>query len=250
MSETPIDRLFESPHRAQQPFSFDEDVAQVFDNMLSRSVPLYDILQAMITELAYRYVQPNTSVYDLGCSTGTTLFHLAQYITDPSVRWIGIDSSKPMLEKARNKAKQHCPDIAFDWRCHDLNTPLSLSSSSVVFLTLCLQFIHPDHRDSLIKTIYDGLCPGGAMILVEKTCLDDNALDTQFQSLYHDFKKRQGYSQVEIDAKRDALKGVLIPSTSAQTQALLNNNGFDIVEPFFQWYNFSGFIAIKRIADD
>ena len=239
------DMLFREPVRALADFSFDERTARVFDDMVVRSVPFYAEIQRMVVELAGAFMQAGTRVYDLGCSTGTTLLELARAYRGAGVQFIGVDSSGPMLDRARAKlARAECLD-----RCvltlADLDD-LAVERASVVIMILTLQFIRPAHRELLVRRLHRGLASGGALILVEKVLGDDARLDRLFVERHHAFKKRRGYSELEIAQKREALENVLIPSRLAENLALLSRGGFSAVDVFFRWYNFAGILAVKR----
>src|SRR5215510_13371943 len=98
------DEVFKDKIKASD-FKFSSKVANVFDDMVTRSVPFYIEMQRMIGELAADHVQENTNVYDLGCSTGTTMIVLNETIP-PSISFVGIDDSKAMLDKCRHKLQE------------------------------------------------------------------------------------------------------------------------------------------------
>lgn len=237
------DKLFGEP-QSPRAFTFDRDTAAVFDDMVSRSVPLYDEMQRMCAEIASRFAVDGTRLYDLGCSTGTTLLNLDE-VVEPGVRFIGIDSSADMLENARRKltdagfAREH--DLVVD----DINDSLELDNASVCTMILTLQFIRPASRARVLSNVFRGLNPGGCLILVEKTVTDDSRLNELFIDCYHELKRRNGYSEMEIARKRDALEDVLIPCRLEENRDLLLNTGFRSVEVFFRWYNFCGLVALK-----
>lgn len=228
------DTLFQNP--TNRPFSFDADVTHVFDDMIERSVPFYNEIQNQIQELTHRFAQPHTTIYDLGCSTGTTLTKLKQ----DTLTLVGIDSSESMLEKAKKKY----PEATYI--LHDLNTPPPLQNASVIIMNLCLQFIRPENRPTLLNHIYKHLLPGGLFILIEKVTPDNIENSVLFETLYHAFKKRNSYSDNEIQHKKKALENVLIPLTPEQNKALLKQSGFTRVDTFFQWYSFIGLLALKE----
>lgn len=238
----PPDRLFESPSNGD--FRFDDKTAAVFDDMISRSVPMYDEIQRMIAEIAADFARPQTHLFDLGCSTATTLIGLDQVI-DPAVRFVGVDSSKEMLDKARQKLAS-CPSGRdFDLVVADLHQTQVVENASVVVMNLTLQFIRPLYRERVIRNIYQGLNEQGCLILVEKLTLGDSLFNRLFIRYYYQYKKRQGYSESEIAHKREALENVLIPYRPEENQALVTSAGFRHVEEFFRWYNFAGLIAVK-----
>ena len=236
------DRLFQSP--ANGDFRFDRDTAAVFDDMISRSIPLYDEIQRMSGEIATDFARPQSNLFDLGCATGTSLVELDAVI-DPAVRFVGVDSSRDMLDKARQKLKL-CPSgREFDFVFADLHHTQVVENASVVVMNLTLQFIRPLYRERVIRNVYQGLNEQGCLILVEKLTLGDSLFNRLFIRYYYNLKKRQGYSESEIAHKREALENVLIPFRPEENHELLTAAGFRHVEEFFRWYNFSGLIAVK-----
>jgi len=237
------DKLFGEP-RAPQDFVFDQKTAAVFDDMVARSVPLYDEMQRMCGELASRFAVAGSNLYDLGCSTGTTLLALDGAV-DRGVRFVGIDSSGDMLEMARRKLAEAGFVRPHELVEADLGDSLELDNASVCTMILTLQFIRPPDRARLLADIFRGMNDGGCMILVEKTITADAHLNGIFIDAYYDLKRRNGYSQLEIAQKREALEKVLIPYRLEENRDLLLRTGFRCVESFFRWYNFGGLVALK-----
>jgi tRNA (cmo5U34)-methyltransferase len=238
------DNLFDSPSQNVTAFHFGEDIARVFDDMVSRSVPFYQELQQMTVELARTFAQSGTRLYDLGCSTGTSLIQLAQACRHLQLQLVGVDNSTAMLQRARQKlADAGCLD-----RCVLTHTDLEhlqVDNASVILMLLTLQFVRPARREALVRRLAEGLVNDGALILVEKTVSRHARLNHVFIERHHDFKKDQGYSALEIARKRDALENVLIPYRLDENIELLARNGFSEVEVFFRWYNFAGIVAVK-----
>ena len=229
-------------------FTFNEEVAQVFDDMLQRSVPFYGEIQRMLGEQAASFAQPETIVYDLGCATATTLVGLAKAITDGSIGLVGVDNSLPVLEKARDKIADAGLTERIELRQADLNAPFCLDKASVVICNLTLQFVRPLYRDTLIRLIYEGLADGGCLLLTEKVLGEESMINRMFTDFYYDFKRRNGYSEMEIAHKRERLENVLIPYKLEENLTLLRRNGFELVDTFFKWYNFAGILAVKHRA--
>lgn len=240
----PVDTIFAQPTERTGDFKFDSRTATVFDDMVNRSVPFYDEIQRMTTELAADFAVPGTNLYDLGCATGTTLLTL-EHVVDPGVRFVGIDNSQQMLDKARQKLDAQPTARERRLICIDLHEELSLENASVVILTLTLQFVRPLHRERVVKAICDGLNPQGALILVEKLTEGDTLFNRLFIKYYYDMKRRHGYSDLEISNKREALENVLIPYRLDENEQLLRASGFTRVQTWFRWYNFCGMIAVK-----
>ena len=242
-----VDHLFESGDPVAD-FRFDEKVAAVFDDMVARSVPLYQEVQRMVVDLAGTFARPGTKVVDLGCSTATTLCLLGQAIPDPTVRLIGVDSSEPMLEKAREKLARFGLADRVELVRRDLAGPLDLSGASVVLMNWTLQFVRPLHRDDLARRIHEGLVEKGCFLLSEKITASPSLLNRLYIDFYHRFKRRNGYSDPEIARKREALENVLVPYREEENVQLLRRAGFGVVDVFCRWYNFASFLAIKDSA--
>jgi tRNA (cmo5U34)-methyltransferase len=244
MSAGPKDRIFALPAERSSDFVFDSRTAEVFDDMLVRSVPFYVELQRMTGELVADFAQPSTNLYDLGCSTATTLAMLDPLV-DPGVRFVGVDSSPEMLDKARAKLGRLASGRSVELVCADLHDFGDISNASVVILTLTLQFVRPLHRERLVRLIADGTNPLGCLILIEKLTESDTLFNRLFIEYYYRMKRRNGYSDLEIAQKREALENVLIPYRPEENERLLLDAGYSRVQPFFRWYNFGGVIAVK-----
>lgn len=238
------DKLFNEKRDLIQNFDFGKETAAVFDDMLDRSVPFYGETQRMIAEICADFAVSGTNLYDLGCSTCTTFLRIEGRIPK-DVNYIGIDSSDEMLKKAEQKLKEHAFSGNYSLVCADINKAITISNASVVIMNLTLQFVRPLHREKLIQNIADGLNPGGCLILIEKVLSEDSTVNRLFMKYYYDMKKRNGYSEMEIAQKREALENVLVPYHYDENRALLLDNGFSACDAFFRWYNFCGMLAIK-----
>lgn len=238
------DEVFKNPKDKITDFNFGEQVAKVFDDMLSRSVPFYDEMQRMMTEIAKDFATEGSNVYDLGCSTGTTLLNLNKALPE-NIKFIGIDDSKDMLIKCENNFKVSNVTRKYELVESDLNKGIILENPSVVVMCLTLQFIRPLYREIIISEIYRQLNSGGCLILIEKVLGEDSLFNRLFIKYYYDFKKRNHYSDLEISQKREALENVLIPYKLNENLELLATKGFKYREVFFKWYNFTGIVAVK-----
>lgn len=243
-SEPAKDRVFADEREAIADFRFGAEVAQVFDDMLSRSVPFYGEIQRMVAELAQDIAVPGSNVYDLGCSTGTTMLLLDRSLPE-DVNFIGVDDSRDMLVKCEEKLREHGVKRKVSLECTDLHVGVEMKGASLVTMVLTLQFLRPLHRERLIADIYRGLRENGGLILVEKVLGEDSHFNRLFIKHYYDYKRRNGYSETEIAQKREALENVLIPYKLLENRELLLKAGFRYVDVFFKWYNFCGIVAIK-----
>ncbi len=238
------DRLFDDPQAGNSDFVFDDRTARVFDDMVNRSVPLYGEIQRMLGEMAADFATPGSNLFDLGCATATSLIQLDP-VVDPGVRFVGVDNSREMLDKAREKLTRHGMQRQWDLQLADLHREQVVENASVVIMNLTLQFIRPLYRERVARNIYEGLEEQGALLLVEKLTIGDSLFNRLFINYYYEMKRRNGYSEVEIATKREALENVLIPYRPEENRELLASAGFSHIEEFFRWYNFSGIIAVK-----
>ncbi len=237
------DRIFADKRKQIGDFNFGQETASVFEDMLDRSVPFYAEIQRMMMELATDFAVDDTNVYDLGCSTGTTLLSLDA--VPQRIRLVGIDSSEAMIAKAQQRFAAAPLRHELSLSCADLDRGLRVDNSSVVVLSLTLQFVRPLYRERVLQEIYTGLNHAGCLLLVEKVLAEESLLNRLYIKHYYDFKERNGYSTLEIARKREALENVLIPYRLTENEEMLRNVGFRAVDVFFKWYNFNGIVALK-----
>lgn len=238
------DEVFADERNSVADFSFNSTVASVFDDMVSRSVPFYGEMQRMVCELARDFAQPHSTLYDIGCSTATTLLAL-DHVVDNQLDFVGIDNAPDMLKKAAEKIEESGTNRSIDLVTSDLHRGFTIENASVVTMLLTLQFVRPLFRERVMKTIFNGLKAHGCLLLIEKLTSEDTTFNRLFIDHYYDFKRRNGYSSIEISKKREALENVLIPYRLEENIQLLKEVGFRSTEVFFRWYNFCGIVAVK-----
>jgi tRNA (cmo5U34)-methyltransferase len=239
------DSLYSQPLGRIDSFVFDDQVAQVFPDMIERSVPGYQTIITAIGLLAGRFAQENSVCFDLGCSLGAASFAMRQHIHAKNCRIVAVDNSSAMLARFEQILKRQQPSsITIDLYCANIQD-IVIEKASVVVLNFTLQFLPLADRAQLLEKIYHGLLPNGALIISEKVAFDDKRQQTMQIDLHHAFKKSQGYSEMEISQKRTALENVLIPETFTQHQQRLTSIGFSSCELWFQYFNFASFIALK-----
>ena len=243
-NEKSRDEIFSDKIGLISDFFFGEKVTSVFDDMLNRSVPFYTEIQRMIAEMVNDFAVDGSNIYDLGCSTGTTLVNLSSQIKK-DVKLIGIDNSDEMLKKCKEKLNKHGVINNFELQKVDLNQGITISNASVVVMILTLQFVRPLYRNALVKSICRGMNKDGCLILVEKVLGESPLLNRLFIKYYYAMKKKRGYSNLEITQKREALENILIPYKLLENREMLKKTGFREIDVFFKWYNFSGIVAIK-----
>lgn len=243
MNEPKQDRIYASA-RPLQDFVFDEKVADVFTDMINRSVPGYATIISMIGMLADRYCTPGSIIYDLGCSLGGAALAMTHHISHKDYQLIAVDNSAAMIERFQKALNTRQDSSNIQLVCADLDD-IDVRNASVVVLNFTLQFIAQEKRAGLIRKIYEGMQPGGILILSEKIRFDDVHLNELLIDMYHQFKQAQGYSQLEISQKRSALENVLIPETIAAHKARMQEAGFRSCDTWFQCFNFASMVAFK-----
>ncbi|MCP3874323.1 MAG: carboxy-S-adenosyl-L-methionine synthase CmoA [Desulfobacteraceae bacterium] len=239
------DKVFANKKLKVKPFEFNKDVADVFDDMLNRSVPLYDESIKRQSQLAFNYYQTGTHIYDLGCSHGNLGILIANQFKTKSFSMIGVDSSKPMIEKYSNRLERYDNSSQVDLICGYLED-VKIENASVVLINLTLQFIQCEKRDGLIEKIYKGLNPNGILLLTEKIVHEEMEIDEIQRNYYKAFKLENGYSELEISQKRDALEKVLIPDTIETHRNRISKAGFATFDIWLKWFNFASMIALKK----
>ena len=223
-------------------FRFDKEVVEVFDDMVRRSVPGYDSMIQMIGLIARMYGQDNTNYYDLGSSTGAISLAIALNNKHQKNTFFAIDNSEEMVSKCKQNLERKIDNLKAI--CADIKE-IHIENASIVVLNLTLQFIDVKDRSNLIKKIYEGLNPGGVLIISEKIHFEDKETQDQITNLHIDFKKENGYSELEIANKRQAIENVLITDTKAIHIERLKDSGFKDTSCFFQCLNFVSFLSVK-----
>ncbi|MCB9228475.1 MAG: methyltransferase domain-containing protein [Deltaproteobacteria bacterium] len=237
------DSLFSHPGYPH-PFEFNEEVAAVFDDMVSRSVPLYQEVIHCLVEWAWLTLRPGDRVCDLGCSTGTSMQAIGQQISFP-LHFYGVDQSEAMLARAADKLSLLQPLHQIILHHGDLESALP-EDCSLVILNYTLQFVPVERRQAIMNRIFESLKPGGLLFYSEKTRSQIPDLANMMTCSYESFKRRHGYSVNEISRKKEALDKVLLPFTRAEHLNLLDCAGFKKRETIFQWHQFTTFVAVKE----
>jgi tRNA (cmo5U34)-methyltransferase len=236
------DRLFAGETSPAGDFVFDDAVAAVFPDMIRRSVPGYAAIIQMIQLMAERYALPGSTLLDLGCSLGASTVALAAGSAGRNCKVVGVDNAPAMLSRARTMMCARYPQI--EWLCADVRQ-VAIERTSVVVSNFTLQFLPPGDRLALLERVHAGLIEGGILILSEKIAGADESADRLLTEMHHAFKSANGYSDLEISRKRNALENVLIPEPLRIHQERLRKAGFARVDPWFQCFNFVSLVARK-----
>ena len=238
------DTIYADPLSDTGLFTFDDSVARVFPDMIKRSVPGYSTIVAMTGLLAGRYATAGSKLYDLGCSLGASTLAMRQNLRLADCTIIAVDNSSAMLERCDSLMATDTHETPVSLLCSDLQD-VKVEDASVVVLNFTLQFVPLESRDRVIQGIYRGLRPGGIMVLSEKVSFEDPHLDELNIDLHHQFKRANGYSELEIARKRTALENVLLPETLNKHRERIFEAGFSSCDVWFQCFNFASLVALK-----
>jgi tRNA (cmo5U34)-methyltransferase len=231
-------------HMPGDKWEFDESVTHVFTDMLTRSIPQYRVMRQAVFDIGCRFATPGTCIMDLGCSRGDALAPMIEKF-GAQCNYLGLEVSEPMLEAARERFAAGIDEGHVNILRHDLRETLPEVRTSVTLCVLTLQFTPIDHRQRILHDAWSRTESGGALILVEKVLGASADLTSLMVDLYHELKAEHGYSKEEVERKRMALEGVLVPVTARWNEELLSSAGFNQVDCFWRWMNFAGWIARK-----
>jgi tRNA (cmo5U34)-methyltransferase len=206
--------------------SFSFNTIKDFDDHIDKSIPNYDILVDAIKSMSEYFFIDGANVYDLGCSTGKLLKSL-----NNNCNKIGYDVATLLPNEE-------------GFTSVDLNEPFELNNACVVYSIFTMQFLNPNSREMYLKTIYDGLQKGGALIICEKVYQEFGKLQEVFSFSHYDYKLNH-FTTDEIIKKERDLRFIMKPMSNNDLFQLINSIGFNVVAPFWQMYNFKGIIAIK-----
>lgn len=238
------DTLYIDPLTNVDQFSFDQQVVDVFPDMIKRSVPGYSTIIQMIGTLTERYASASSNLYDLGCSLGAATLSMRHNIHAADCKIIAVDNSEAMLTRCKQVLSADSLDTPVNFILNNIQN-VTIKNSSICVLNFTLQFVPVKERTALLRNIYAGLNPGGVLILSEKVAFKDTPHQTLMTELHHNFKRANGYSELEIAQKRSAIENTLIPETLSCHTDRLRGAGFNSVDVWFQCLNFASIIAIK-----
>ncbi len=238
------DCIYTVPMTNSEQFCFDTKVAEVFPDMINRSVPGYSLMLEMIGVITKQYATPNSQCYDLGCSLGASTLSIRHNVPDDSCEIIAVDNASAMISRCKTNLEHDAATAPISLLCQDI-IDTTIENASLVVMNLSLQFIALDKRQHILSNIYNGLNDGGVLILSEKINTPTQQDQELLTDLHHLFKGLQGYSSLEIAQKRSALECVLFPESIQTHTKRLKTAGFKQVTCWFQCFNFISLLAIK-----
>lgn len=231
-------------HRPEGAWVFDEEVTSCFDDMLTRSIPQYDVMRDAVYRIARAFLPPGGWVVDLGTSRGESVARLVEHF-GAQINYTLVETSPPMLAAVRERYRGYIEAGVMRVFEADVRKAFPREPAHVVQSVLTLQFVPINYRQQIVQSAYDTLRPGGAFILVEKVLGAGSRLDDLMVTNYHALKSANGYSYDAIDRKRESLEGVLVPVTAKWNEDLLRESGFRHVDCFWRWMNFAAWVAVK-----
>ena len=238
------DRIYAKKQDKVNDFVFDDKVANVFEDMIQRSVPGYAAVNQLLSVVADQFVTTNSNVFDLGCSLGEAAVCIANVIHKEGVEIYAVDNSQPMINRLQEKLMKLSFTTNINLICADV-LDIDINKASFIVLNYTLQFIERAERDDFIKKIYAGLNRNGALLLSEKITYDDVEEDRLMQQLHEMYKREHDYSELEISQKREALENVLVRDTHHQHIDRLRSAGFSTVSMLTKYLNFVSYLALK-----
>ena len=238
------DDIFKLTDAGPGTFEFNDSVAEVFTDMLKRSVPGYEASLEAIAILARRYGRAGTRCYDLGCSLGASTLAMRRNIVEPDCEIVAVDLSPAMFGRCRKIVDADDTDLPVSIRVEDVRD-VAIEHASLVVMNYTLQFVPVNDRSRLVRRIYDGLIDGGVLILSEKVVDEDPAIEGLLIELHHEFKSANAYSDLEIARKRMALEEVLVPESTAAHLERLAEAGFNHRSVWLKHFNFVSILGIR-----
>lgn len=239
------DEIYKDPQNNLDKFTFSTEVTNVFNDMITRSVPGYQENLALSADIIYRYYIDGGLVVDLGSSTGALAQALLERFKDRPFRYLGIDSSEPMVQKARQRVAGKEGKNQLQFITGDIRDKLP-EKFDIAISAYTLQFINPQERLKLLQQIYSSLPPKGAFLFCEKVIEKDQSLTSLFQEMHHEFKRKNGYSELEISQKRDAIEDILVPLSDEKNKEMVKKAGFQTVSLYLKMINFASYLAVKQ----
>lgn len=224
-------------------WKFDSNIVPVFDEHVRQSVPMYDEIHRLVTDISAWFLEDGTNMYDIGTSTGEVIKNILDKYPAKNTKLIGMDNSKEMVEKTKERFKSE-DNVSIEFL--DLvKDDYKIENASLITNILTMQFIPQRHRQAIINRLYEGLNEGGCLILVEKVVGSNARFNEMWVEMYHEMKIRNGLTEKHVFEKASAIRGVMRPHTLKENIEMLDIAGFKDIDTFFKWNNFVGFVAIK-----
>ncbi len=221
-----------------------------FDEHINRSVRGYSDLLQDISSLSRYFIEDETTVLDIGCSTGKVTEAMLRHNSDhcKNAKWVGVefaDGFKKDLVKREASLKKEGHDVEFQHL--DIKKFRGWENISLITSIFTLQFMSKKDRMEILRNIYSGLNEGGAFIFAEKTICESALVQDMITFNYYDYKRAVGkFTTEDIMDKERTLRHMMKPLTWEQVEHMVRYAGFRTVQPFWRNHAFVGAIAIKE----
>ena len=219
-----------------------------FDEHINWSIRGYsDLLNDVISFSRY-FVEDDTTVVDIGCSTGKLTQSLMEYNHEiaPTANYVGVEIAEGFfsdLDKRIGQIQKKVSPALVEFVYDDVRN-YEFNNCSLVTSIFTLQFMSKKDRARVIQDIYDGLNPGGGFIFAEKIDCENARLQDMMTFNYYDFKGNK-FKYNDIMTKEKTLRHMLKPNTWQEIEDMVLGAGFKTVEQSWRNFNFVGAIAIK-----
>jgi SAM-dependent methyltransferase len=202
-----------------------DDVVDNFPFIADANIPNYRAVIQKCVAVAEQFLSKDALIVDVGCARGATLEALYNH---GFTNLVGVDGSAKMLKKCFSRAKL----------LHSNIFPADLKQVDFILANWVLHFVR--ERQQYLEDIYRALRAGGTFVLTEKI-----AANSELKTLYHDFKRKSGMTEMEIRDKERGIRGVLIPFSLEWYLGCLNQIGFKDVSIIDAHFSFVTFYAKK-----
>jgi tRNA (cmo5U34)-methyltransferase len=215
---------------------FDFTTINDFDGHISSSIKGYDVLHQLIITMSSFFIRDNSTLIDVGCTSGKLLNSLATYYSNSRVNCIGYDITDVNFIESSDKVRLIKQDVT--------DAKFAMPRSEIVYLIFTLQFLPIDSRQILLDKIYKSLRLNGALFICEKEICHDGRIQEVFTFSNYDYK-RNSFTCDDILTKEVSLRSVMNPLPVGRNVDLLREVGFTVIEQFFQSLNFRGYLCLK-----
>jgi tRNA (cmo5U34)-methyltransferase len=219
-----------------------------FDEHIDWSIRGYSNLLGDVISFSRHFVENDTNVVDIGCSTGKTTERMLVHNKDHcnNATYVGIEIAEGFydnLDKRLQDLNKSEPWAKVEFIKDDVKD-YKFDNCSLVTSIFTLQFMSKKDRKEVIQNIYNGLNDGGAFIFAEKIYTENAFIQDMLTFNYYDFK-REKFDTQDIMDKEITLRHMLKPNTWMEIETMLKSAGFKSVQVFWQNFLFLGAIAIK-----
>ena len=218
-----------------------------FDNHIEKSIRGYSTLLEDTINLSRYFVEDNTYIVDIGCSTGKLTKAMMLYNEDhsPTAYYMGVEIADGFKQDLEDREKE-LRDLKYynvEFIMQDIRD-FEFENVNLVTSIFTLQFMPKKDRKEVISNIYEGLNEGGGFIFAEKTICESAIVQDMITFNYYDYK-RKSFEAEDIMDKEQTLRNIMKPMTWKDIENMVTNAGFVTVQPFWRNHAFVGAIAIK-----